>query len=54
MYNTRFNGDSTRLEASPEDQPTPFVVTPIIHIIDTSRPDKYKRLRKENREVKDK
>jgi hypothetical protein len=54
MYSTSFNGDSMRPEASPEDQPVPFVGTPIIPTIDTSRPDKYKRRRKENHESKDK
>jgi hypothetical protein len=54
MYSTRLSGGSTRSEASPEDQPTPIVVTPLIHTIDTSRPDKHKRRRKESHEAKDK
>ena len=54
MYSTRFSGDSTRSEASPEDQLTPIVVSPLIRTIHTSRPDKYKRRRKESHETKDK
>jgi hypothetical protein len=54
MYSTRFRGGSTRSETSPEDQPTPIVVTPLIRTIHTSRPDKYKRRRKESHEAKDK
>jgi hypothetical protein len=54
MYSTRFSGSSTRSEASPEAQPTPILVIPLIHTIDTSRPDEYKRRRKENHEAKDK
>ena len=48
MYITRFGGGPTRSEASPEAQPTPIVVTPLIRTIDTSRPDKYERRRKES------
>jgi hypothetical protein len=47
MYSTRFSGGLTRSETFPETQPTPIVVTPLIHTIDISRPDKYKRWRKE-------
>ena len=54
MCSTRFGGGPTRSEASPEDQPTPIVVTPLIRTIDTSRPDKYKTRRKESQEAKDK
>jgi hypothetical protein len=54
MYSTRFSGGPARSEASPEAQPTPIVVTPLIRSIDTSRPDKYKRRRKESHETKDK
>ena len=54
MYSTRFSGGSTRSEASPEAQPTPIVVAPLIRTIDTFRPDKCKRRRKESQEVKDK
>jgi hypothetical protein len=54
MYSTRFSGGSTRSETSPEDQPTPNVVTSLTHTFDTSRPDKHKRWRKESHEVKDK
>jgi len=53
MYNTRFSGGSTKSDLLTETQSTPSVVTPLIHTIDTSRPDKHKRRRKENREVKD-
>ena len=52
MYSTRFRGGSTRSDASLEVQSTSIVVTPLIHTIDTSRPDKHKRWRKES-EVKD-
>jgi hypothetical protein len=54
MDSTRFSGGSTRSEVSPEAQPTPIVVTPLIRSIDTFRPDKYKRRRKESHETKDK
>jgi hypothetical protein len=54
MYSTRFSGGSTRSEASSEAQSTPIVVTPLIRTIDTSRPDKHKRRRKESHETKDK
>ena len=54
MYSTRFSGGPSKLEASPEAQPTPIVVTPLIRTIDTSRPDKNKRWRKESQEAKDK
>jgi hypothetical protein len=40
MYSTRFSGGPTRLEASPEAQPTPIVVTPLIRTIATFDPDK--------------
>ena len=52
MHSTRFSGGSKRSEASPEAQPTPIVFTPLIRTIDTSRPDKHKRRRKESREGK--
>jgi hypothetical protein len=54
MYSTRFSGGSTRLEPSPEAQSTPIAVTPLIRTIDTSRPDRHKRRRKESQETKDK
>jgi len=47
MYSTRFNGGPTRLEDSPEDQPTPIVVTPLIRTMTTLHPDKYKKRKKE-------
>jgi hypothetical protein len=53
MYSTRFSGGSTRLGASSEAQSTTIVVTPLIHTLDTSRPDKYKRWRKESHETND-
>ena len=40
MYITRFSGGPTRLEASPEAQPTPIVVTPLIRTMTTFHPDK--------------
>jgi hypothetical protein len=46
MYSTRFSGGPTRLEASPEVQPTPIVVTPLIRTMVTSYPDKYKKRKK--------
>jgi hypothetical protein len=54
MCSTRFSGGSTRSEASPEDQSATIVVTPLIRTMDTSRPDKHKRRRKESQEGKDK
>jgi hypothetical protein len=42
MYSTRFSGGPTRLEASPEAQPTPIVVTPLNRTMVTFHPDKYK------------
>ncbi len=54
MYNTRFSGGATRSEASPNAQPTPFVVTSLTHTINTlPKPDKFKKW-KESPEVKDK
>jgi hypothetical protein len=35
MYSTRFSGGLTRLEASPEAQQTPIVVTPLIRTMTT-------------------
>ena len=46
MYSTRFAGGPTRLEASPEVQPTPIVVTPLIRTMATFHPDKYKKRKK--------
>jgi hypothetical protein len=43
MYSVRFNGGTTRSGVSSEAQSIPNVVTPLIHTLDTSRPDKYKR-----------
>jgi hypothetical protein len=41
MNSTRFNGVTTRSGVSSEaDQSTPNVVTPLIHNLDISRPDK--------------
>ena len=54
MYSTRFSGVSTRSGVSSETQSTPIVVTPLIHTLDTSHPDKYKRWRKESHEANDK
>jgi hypothetical protein len=54
MYSTRFNGGSPRSGASSEDQSTCITVTPLIHTLDTSRPDKYRKRKKESNEVRDK
>ena len=54
MYNTRFSGGPTRLEASPEAQPTPIVVTPLIRTMTTFCPDKYKKRKKECQKEEDK
>ena len=51
MYITRFSGGSTKLEDSLEAQSTPTAATPLLRILDTSRPDKYKRRRKESQET---
>ena len=53
MYSTRYTGGPTRSGVYPETQLTPSVVTPLIHTLDTSRPDKYKRRRKESNETND-
>ncbi len=55
VYNTRFSGGASRSEASPNDQPTPCVVTSLTHTMNTlPKPDKFKKWRKESPEVKDK
>ena len=54
MYNTRFNGGPTTLEASPEVQPTPIVVNPLIRTMTTFHPDKYKKRKKECQKEEDK
>ncbi len=55
MYSTRFSGGATRSEASPNAQPTPFVVTSLTHTINTlPKPDKFKRRKRGSPEVKDK
>jgi hypothetical protein len=42
MYNTRFNGGATGLEASTDDQMTPCVDTTLTHPINSlPQPDKY-------------
>jgi hypothetical protein len=46
LYNTRFSGGPTRLEASPEAQPTPIVVPPLIRTTTTFHPDRYKKRKK--------
>ena len=51
MYTTRFGGGSTKSEDSLEAQSTPITTTPLLRTLDTSRPDKYKRRRKESQEV---
>jgi hypothetical protein len=47
MYITRFDGGPTRLEASPEAQPTPIDITLLICTMVTFHPDKYKKREKE-------
>ena len=54
IYNTRFSGGPTRLEASPEAQPTPIVVIPLIRTMTTFCPDKYKKRKKECQKTEDK
>jgi hypothetical protein len=58
MYITKFSGGETLNKVDFPDsdvQPTPFVVTPLIHTIDTlPKPDKFKRRKKESPESKDK
>jgi hypothetical protein len=54
MYSTRFTGGPTRLEASPEDQQTPTVVTPLIRTMVTFYPDKYKNRKTECQKAEDK
>jgi len=39
MYSTRFSGGPSKLEASPEAQSTPIAATPLLRVMDTSRPD---------------
>jgi len=54
MYSTRFGRGSTKSEDSLEAQSTPIVATPLLRTIDTSRPDRHKRRRKESRETEGK
>ncbi len=53
MYSTRFSGGScsTKLEDSLEAQSSPITATPLLRILDTSRPDKHKRRKKECQEA---
>ena len=51
MYSTRFSGGPIKLEDSPEDQSSPITTTPLLRILDTSRPDKHKRRKKECQEA---
>jgi hypothetical protein len=46
--------DLHHLDSVAELSVTPSVVKPLIRTLDTSRPDKYKRRRKESHEAKDK
>ena len=41
-------------ESSPEAQPTPIVVTPLIRTMVTFYPDKYKKRKKEDQKEEDK
>jgi len=50
MYSTRFSGGSTKSEDPPETQSTLTSTIPLLCTLDTSRPDKYKRWRKESQE----
>ena len=44
MYSTRFNGDSTGVGSSPEDQPTPETTTPsLIRSLESGHPDKFRK-----------
>jgi hypothetical protein len=55
MYSTRFNGDTTRSEASSDAQPTPCVDTSLTHPLNTlPQSDKYKRRKKESPKERDK
>ena len=54
MYITRFSGGPTRSETSPQTQPTPIVVTPLIRTMVTFCPDKYKKRKKECQKTEDK
>ncbi len=55
MFNIRFNGGATRSEAYSDAQPTPCVVTSLIHPISTlPQSDKYKRRKKESPKERDK
>jgi hypothetical protein len=55
MYSTRFNGGTTRSEASSDAQPTPGVDTSFTHPINTlPQSDKYKRRKKESPKERDK
>jgi hypothetical protein len=55
MHITRFRGGTTRSESSPNDQPTPFVVTSLTHTINTlPKPGKFKKRKNESPEVKEK
>jgi len=51
MYSSRFSGGPIKLEDSPEDQSSPITTTPLLRILDTSRPDKHKRRKKECQEA---
>jgi hypothetical protein len=55
MYNTRFNGGTTRSEASSDAQSTPCVDTSFTHPTSTlPQSDKYKRRKKECPKDRDK
>ncbi len=54
MCSTRFNGDSTAVGSSPEDQPTPETTTPsLIRSLESGRPDKFRKRTNENKEGSD-
>jgi hypothetical protein len=55
MYSTRFTGGPSRLEASPDAQPTPIVITPLSsRTMVTFHPDKYKKRKKVCQKEEDK
>jgi hypothetical protein len=54
MYRTRFSGVPGRSGASSQAQSTSNGATPLIRTLDTSRPDKYRKRKKENNEASDK
>ena len=54
MYSTLFNGGLASSGSSSETQSTSNAVPPRIHTLDTSRPDKYRKRKKNSKEARDK